>query len=397
MHPRTVIIAALLSAACSPSPSGPSKEVASPAPAIDWPARGAVHWASFHNWDDTRIAEVSRSSMVILPADFCLSPAAEEIIGAMREANPDLRIIGYHLVLAVPELYPDTLYLERVLPYALDLYRLVRGNWAWTTTGDTLSMWPGQVFLDPIGEDGPDEGLIAGIAGLLESHVEERPWALDGIMHDFFMYEPYISPWLDGRVEGEIDLDGDGVPIGSDQDEKEAFYRWQIEYVREIGRRLGPDFIQIGNGKPPQEDAELAGMLNGIFYELFPNMCWSLTDLQGTLALLDHQSEGWLREARGRTWSILTNSEIEYNNQYCLIASLLAGCHYTELHGTYLFSGWEFDLEPGKPLSDVVVEGRPDSAMTIRRLFSGGEARIRFGAHGGRIETSFIENDPVVR
>lgn len=399
MHLRTIIAiaVAVVSAACSPTPSGPAEDVTSPGPAAVWPARGAVHWASFHEWDEVKIAEASRSSMVIFPADFCLSPAAEEIIGAMRTANPDIMILGYHLVLAVPELYADTLYLERTLPYQLELYRLVRAHWARTTTGDTLTIWPGQIFLDPIGEEGPDMELIEGIVDLLESHIEERPWALDGLMHDYFMYEPYVNPAVDDRVDGEPDFDGDGIPIHEDPGEKEAFLRWQIEYAREIRDRLGGDFIQIANGRPPQKEAELAGLLNGIFYENFPNMCWSLTDLQGTLDLLDHQSGGWLSEARGRTWSILTSLSVEYNNYYCLIASLLAGCHYGELHGTYLFTGYEMELHPGKPLSDIIVEGRPDSAMTMRRSFSAGEARIRFGAHGGRLETSFVEDEPVVR
>lgn len=395
MHFRTIIIIALLSLGCSRSPSDPGEPVLNQPPVMEWPARGVVNWSSFHLWGESKIEEAARSSMVIFPIERCFSPEAEDVIGTLREQNPDIRILGYHPVLAVvfKSYTEDTLYLERVLPYMMDYYRLVRGDWAWTTTGDTLSIWPGTVLLDPIGTNGIKTELITGIVDLLEKHLEQRPWAIDGIMHDYFMYQPYINHGIADSVDGEIDLDGDGVPIGEDPGEKELFYQWQIDYAREIRQRFGTDFIQIGNGRAPQDDAELAGLLNGIFYELFPNMCWSLTDLQGTLKLLDNQSEGWLDKAHGRTWSILTNYAVEYNNQYCLIASLLAGCHYTELHGTCLFSGWDLKLDSGRPLCDVIVEGSPDSAMTISRFFSEGEARIRFGSHGGRLETSFIENN----
>jgi len=96
--------------------------------------------------------------------------------------------------------------------------------------------------------------------------------------------------------------------------------------------------------------------------------------------------------AFGRTWSIVTNDAIDYNNYFCMISSLLTGCLYTELYGNAAFSGWELELDPGTPLSDLVVEGRADSVLTYRRAFSRGEARISFANYGGRISTQFIED-----
>jgi hypothetical protein len=398
MHARSIAVLALIvfAAACSGPPSEPGPALSSEG-RTDWPQRAVVHWSSFLVWDEEKIAEASRAGIVVFPMECCFSPLAGDIIGSLRDRNPEIRIIGYHYVLAVPINYPDTTYLRNTYPYVLDYYNLVRDNWAWTTTGDTLMIWPETILLDPIDGPGPDMALLESIAGLIARYADEYPEAIDGIMHDYFMYRPFISPYLNGSVEGDIDLDGNGILIGDDESERELFLRWQKDYAGRLRELMGPDFIQVGNGRVVQEDPELAGILNGIFYELFPNMCWSLTDRDGMLKLLSNQGEGWLAMAHGRTWSILTNESIEYNNAFCLLAGLLAGCFHAELHGAYLFDGWSDGIDAGRPLSDVEIEGSPDSVMTIRRSFRGGEARIRFGSHGGRTEAVFVENGSVVR
>jgi len=73
------------------------------------------------------------------------------------------------------------------------------------------------------------------------------------------------------------DLNGgavDGVLFDDDADEQSIFYLWQKEYAKAIRDRFGDDFIQVGNGGPPQEETVLAHYLNGIFYELYPNNPW---------------------------------------------------------------------------------------------------------------------------
>jgi len=206
------------------------------------------------------------------------------------------------------------------------------------------------------------------------------------------MYQPYVSPYND-NVEGQVDFDGNGIPIGEDGNERAVFLRWQKDYAAAIRSRLGPGFIQIANGKVPQEDAELARYLNGIFYELFPNMCWGITDRAGLEKLLENQAGGWLTQAQGRTWSILTNNSIEYNNMFCMLSSLLTGCFYTELIDDFTFRGWSIEVDAGRALSALTVEGTSDSIMTYRRLFDGGEALVSFNPGGGRREWTFIENN----
>ena len=88
--------------------------------------------------------------------------------------------------------------------------------------------------------------------------MDDWPGTVDGVMHDYIMYQPYVSPYND-NVIGNVDLDGNGILIGDDENERAVLLRWQKDYVAAIRSRLGPDFIQIANGKVPQEDAELAG------------------------------------------------------------------------------------------------------------------------------------------
>lgn len=130
-----------------------------------------------------------------------------------------------------------------------------------------------------------------------------------------------------------------------------------------------------------------------MFYELFPNMCWSVTDRAGFEKLLENQAAGWLTEAQGRTWSILTNITIEYNNMFCMLSSLLAGCFYTELTDDFTFRGWTIDIEAGAVISGLTTEGKTDSILTYRRSFSNGEALISFNPTGGRREWTFVENN----
>jgi hypothetical protein len=203
------------------------------------------------------------------------------------------------------------------------------------------------------------------------------------------MYSVYINPACRPGVEGEPDLDGDLIPCGEDQDERELLMLWQKEYLREFRERFGDDFIMVGNGRPPQEDAELAGLLNGIFYESFPNGPWYLTDRQGFLRLVDNQREGFLSAAKGRTWSILANHQLEQNNYFCLVSSLLAGCLYTELHGSYTFTGWTLSVEAGLPAGEISIEESIDGHLTASRPFRNGEARISFNPNGGRNEVVF--------
>lgn len=356
-----------------------------------YPEKSVVHWKSFESWDTGTIEAAAESNLIIFPLAWCYSTESRGILSEIRRLNPDIQIIGYQSVMGVTTLYPDTSYLRTTLPYVLDYYDAVRDDWAWTTAGDTLMIWQDLIALNPIKNGALNTALIEKLVDLIAEYQGASGAPVDGIMHDYFSDYLYINPAIRDSVLGDIDLDGDGVVFGDDAGEQELFYRWQIEYAKALRERFGDDFIQIGNGRPAHEDAELAHYMNGIFYELYPNNCWSWTDRDGLLRLLENQRDGYLSKAKGRTWSLCTNERgnANDNNIFCLLSSLAADCMYTEMQGSYIFSGWTLDVDPGAPTGPAVIEGSVGGTLTVRRPFENGEVRFSFYNTGRRQEYVF--------
>jgi hypothetical protein len=384
--PALIVLVVLSCGASDPSSPGGAPAARD---ASEYPQRGVHHGGSILSWDSDKIAEAARGKIMISPIEFWFSTEAPDIIAELKGLNPDIVIIGYQLVMGVPTRWADTSSVRQIVPYAFEYSEVVSDDWAYTTTGDTMMLWPDLVFLNPIEENGIDRALIDELVGMIEKYQALSGGVLDGIMHDYFMDSPYLSPYVRDRVTGEIDLDGDGTIFADDTVERDLLISYQKEYAREIRRRLGANFIQIGNGLLHHADPEMASLLNGIFYEDFPQCRISMTDRDGLLRLLDHHAEGYLTKARGRTWSIVTNESGGGNNLFCLVASMMAGCMYAELHGKNLFTGWTLDIRGGSPTGEVIREGRADSLLTVRRRFLYGEARMKFAPTGARREVVF--------
>jgi hypothetical protein len=357
-----------------------------------YPEKSIVHWKSFESWDTGTIEAAAESNLIIFPLAWCYSTESRGILSEIRRLNPDIQIIGYQSVMGVSTLYPDTSYLRTTIPYVLDYYDAVRDDWVWTTAGDTLMIWKDIISLNPIKNGALNTELIEKLVDLIAEYQGASGAPVDGIMHDYFSTYPYINPSIRDSVLGDIDLDGDGVIFDDDTDEQSLFYLWQKEYAKAIRERFGEDFIQIGNGHPPQVDAELARYMNGIFYELYPNNPWGKTDRDGLLRLLENQRDGYLSKAKGRTWSLCTNERgnANDNNIFCLLSSLAADCMYTEMQGSYIFSGWTLDVDPGAPTGPAAIEGSMDSTLTVRRPFENGEVKLSFYDTGRRQEYAFL-------
>jgi hypothetical protein len=382
--------------------SGPNDDAPPSAPALrTYPDKMVNHWTTFADWDETKIEEAAEATMMIVPIERCFAPESKRVLDGIHALNPDFKVIGYQSLMGVLRLYPDTTYLRAELPYALDYYNAVRGDWAWSTAGDTVLIWPDIVFLNPIKNGAINRDLISTIVDLIARYQAQSGSALDGIMHDYFMYAPYLNPSVADDMIGDVDFDGDGVPFNDDPDEKALFMQFQIAEATAIRTRFGSDFIQIGNGRPPQEMPELAALLNGIYYEFYPNNPWGKTDRDGLLRLLENQAEGYLQPAKGRTWSVCTNEHGDLNNNsnntFCLLSSLIANCMYADLQGQNIFNGWTIDLEPGQPLGPAIIEGNTDSMLTVRREFDRGEVRISFFPSGRREEYRFLAADSLPR
>ena len=358
---------------------------------LSYPSKSVIHWCAFADWDDAKVREAAEADLIVFPIQDCYSPQSGGILGEIRRLNPDVQIVGYIPLLGVYTLWPDTTYLKTTYPYTLDYYNAVRGDWVWTTAGDTLMIFPELISLNPIKNGAINRDLIDTIVNLIARYQAETGNAVDGVMHDYFAYDIYINPSIRDHVIGDVDLDGNGTTFENDPGERELFILWQQEYAKAIRERLGDDFIQIGNGRPPEEMPGLARYLNGIFYELYPNFPWGKTDRDGLLRLLENQSPGFLTPAKGRTWSICTNEKgnASSNNLFCLMSSLIAGCMYTELAGSYLFNGWSLDISTGAPQGAAVVAGSLDSTLTVSRKFERGEVTISFYPWGGREGVAF--------
>ncbi len=390
-------ITLVLSSGCGNESTGPA-----PTPPVSgrlYPEKAVVHWKSVLSWDEAAIEDAAESNIMILPIERCFSVESQGILSELYRLNPDIQIIGYQTVMGVHTLYPDTNFLRTTLPYSLDYYNAVRDDWAWTTAGDTLMMWKNLIALNPIKNGELNRDLINTIVDLLARYEDQSGGGVDGVMHDYFSDYPFINPSIRDGVLGEIDFDGDGVVFDDDADEQRLFSLWQKEYAKAIRERFGTDFIQIGNGRKPQEDAGLAHYLNGIFYELYPNNPWWGTDRSGLLRLLENQRSGYLSKAKGRTWSLCTNEKGNaYNNNiFCLLSSLIADCMYTELQGSYSFLGWTLDVEPGAPTGPATIEGKMDSTLTVRRPFENGQVRVSFYENGMRRKYLFEPADSLSR
>jgi hypothetical protein len=357
-----------------------------------YPEKGILHDLAFLSWDAEMIREASEADMIIFPVACCYSPYALEIIAEIKRLNPHSVILGKHTILGVNPLWPDTNRLRLTRPYEIDYYETVEDHWSYTTAGDTLMLWSDIIFLKPILDGELNRSLITDLLDLMQRYQIEFGNVLDGVVYDYLMQSLYINYTIRDRVEGEPDLDSDGIPFIDDPDEAAHLIEWQREYIIEMRSRFGDDFILVANGPLGQNNADIAGLLNGLFFEAFPNNNRGYTDREGLLRLLRFQEEGYLRKSRGRTWTIVTNNDGGQNNLFCCIASLLAGCFYTELYGRSAFEGWTLDITAGTPRSEYSMEGDIDGQLWVKRRFSRGEARISFVTIGARWIVTFEED-----
>ena len=82
------------------------------------------------------------------------------------------------------------------------------------------------------------------MVGVLANHWHRHPNVLDGVFWDHFNMILWVPDELPG-VEGELDLDGDGIAHREDEDEIEAYRQASEDLIREFRNALGDDVIQI--------------------------------------------------------------------------------------------------------------------------------------------------------
>ncbi|MBK7046973.1 MAG: hypothetical protein IPH48_10775 [bacterium] len=230
------------------------------------------------NWNIPGTYEkFARADIVILPSYFYWGVAANEALQPLekvREINPSVKIVGYALSKTIglwwAGMAPGT--------FARDMYERTLDYWSYTTTGDTLMDFSGQVvinILDPACRNAMVETIV--------QHSRASNNRFDGIFWDYFNNEIWVHPNVDAAVNGDPDMDGDGVPQHLDANEGVAYRQACADLATAVRDSLGDDHIQIFNGQRAYGDVAFASLADGLFYELFPTLFFPDPDMANAL------------------------------------------------------------------------------------------------------------------
>jgi len=320
--------------------------------------------------DPAEMAKYTRADIVIVQCDqFWGRPSFEGRMALLRAAKPELKIIGFFRSKGIKTEWG--LQARELQSYNYDLYQASKPYWCSTTTGDTLMDWPEAVVYDYTNP--------AARKAMLDVYLHYNNSSsnkFDGMYWDYFNDWLWIAPAVT-TMEGDPDMDGDGVGHWDDEDEKQAFRDAQYDWLDEVQRAMGPDFIQIANGSRALTDSLFASKLDGMFYELFPNVGYGSGE--NFKKALDPNrynnlwaARNWPRTVNGGPWLILSHAKNigsyqDENGVWKTISSgnllravaLLTGATSTHYDGSGLHSAGlpELELDLGAPLGPVSISG----------------------------------------
>lgn len=401
-----ILLSVLLVAGCS-SPGDPeSGGTTTPEPHDGTLRIAALDYQVGDLNDPAELARYTRADILIVhPDQFWGTSMLEGRLAPLREAKPDLKIIAYFRSKVVKAHWGDNP--RESHTYIYDLFQAARPYWCETTAGDTLMDWPGAVVFDYTNPDARKAMLDVFVA-----HQNNSSNKFDGVFWDYFNNWLWIAPAVTD-MEGDPDMDGDGVGHWDDPDELQAFQDAQYDWAREMQAAMGPDFIQIANGYRALTDSLFAAEFDGMFYELFPNVGFSsgetfrraLDPAQFNNLFAAHE---WPRKTNGGPWLILSHSKLvgSYQDEdgawrtidpgnLLRAVALLTGAtstHY-DLTGLPKAGIPAVELNLGRPLGPAVIEGD-----MYRRHFERGRVELAMGAGQYPIPFSYVvpENGVVV-
>ncbi len=357
-----------------------------PLPAQAWMDRSLL----LATYDETQLAEMASSPMVILPLRLSLSEEGATAIRRLRQLNPDLLVIGMFSVLSVDQSWNTANQRER-FPIIGPIFDLMQPHRMTTTTGAEPLMWDGAPMVNPWTRGGFKESLLNRMMDVIAAQALLYPDILDGVFHDYMSAFPHLYPGQEDEPNvGEVDMDGDGIGTRDDPDENVAWVQWQHQLLAQWKLRFGPGLIQIVNGRLPHFDADIAGFTTGIAYESFPTTVWGYSDEEAMALLQEHLEPGWLGPARGNTFSLLWDRNGR-RSTFCRIASMLLGQPYvlTDLNG---FVGRDVLAPPAStPIGPMLVEDKPTGGKIFSREFVEGTARIETSSNGMTVRAEFTE------
>ncbi len=363
----SLALAAALGVVACASPGDPG-DGALTTPVDDGSMRVAALDYSIGNLSDPdELAKFSRAEIVIVqPWQFWNQDKA---LAPLRAANPDIKILAYFRSKAIRSEWAVPPESGRL--YTYDLFQAAAPYLARTTTGDTVSDWPGALVVDYT-NPAAREAMIEVFADYQATSINR----FDGIFWDYFSRHLWISPEVT-TMEGAPDMDQDGVPHEEDEDEQQAFLDGQDAWVDEMQAAMGYRFIQMANGERALRDSTFAANLDGMFYEMFPGTTFGVPGrFRGAL---DPQqpfnlctARNWPRRRNGGPWLVLSQmrdvgSFVTSSGQLEIIdgdlltgaMALMTGATAITYDGSGTRSAGipaiEYDL--GAPLGGMVIDG----------------------------------------
>lgn len=368
-----------------------------------WATTAIVDWGQIDLTDPAEVAKYAQADIVVFETAYLWNGNMNAGgLDAIRELNPDVRIVGYVNAHGSWLRWGEVSRADATVPYyGWDWFQATKKFWSYTTTGDTMCSWPGKVLLDVL-----DPACRQAMVDVLAAHWTAHDNVLDGIFWDHFNNFLWVPDQIEG-VEGEMDLDGDGIPHRQDEDEMAAYRAAAEDLILRARRALGGDVIQIANGQRGPAQPEFAALLDGMFYENFPEYNYTGDKLQASLDrtvpnnLFDART--WCRTQNGGPWLILSNwnrftAPDEDGNLVSWRRSdlnraigLISGCLSVYYPGAQYRYDWpEVDLDLGLPLGEAVQEGQK-----YTREFENGHVVLNFAESTSAVPFGFaiVEQD----
>jgi len=229
--------------------------------------------------------------------------------------------------------------------------------------------WPNQVVLNVLESDCRD-----AIAGTMAEFAQASNNQVDGVFWDYFAPQIWIAPYVSDQVDGDPDMDGDGIPMAHDPDEIIAFQAACDSLVMRTRDLMGDDFIQVFNGPRAHMDSTFAALGDGMYYEIFPTQVFPDPPMVNAL---NPEYENnlfrvmtWPRTRNGGPYNVLGNmNRVTYFDQNGEATPLVLGNLYravgllTGNYSTWLGDGghnfdWpEVEFNLGQPLASTVIIG----------------------------------------
>ena len=356
--------------------------------------------------DPAVLAKYSRVDLLITdPARFWGRDGVENQLDLLRAANPDIKILAYFRTKCIREEWGEA---DEPNAYSRDLYTASLPYWSYTTTGDTLRDWPGVILFDQANPRAR-QAMLAVFARYQESSTNK----FDGMFWDYFNTSLWIAPTVTDMT-GDPDLDGDGVAHWDDDDELAAFQEAEISWILEVRASLGDDFIQIANGWRALQDESFAALVDGMFYEIFPDVGFSGScdygqALDASVANNLFTASTWPRRANGGPWLILSNKNwntrfqdqdgnfrtLDLGDVNRAIA-LITDCYAVHYHssGHRIVGIPEVEPDLGRPLGQVTIDGN-----VYHREFENGHVEVVVNEAGAPFPVSFeiVQDDSLLQ